>query len=106
MMGAKIKFKNLKSYQGDTIADPTFVINSKKLKSIELDPKFNSSAIISNFYCFIFCLKRNNEFKNLQELNKKESKRLDWGFKILTLMGVKTKKIGRMMELKFGEILI
>ena len=35
-----------------------------------------------------------SEFKNLQELNKKESKRLDWGFKILTMMGIKTKKIG------------
>ena len=30
----------------------------------------------------------------MQELNKKESKRLDWGFKILTMMGVKTQKIG------------
>ena len=32
-------------------------------------------------------------FRDLKELNKKESKRLDWGFKILNLIGVKTKKI-------------
>ena len=32
-------------------------------------------------------------FKKLSELNKKESKRLDWGLKILKMMGVKTKKI-------------
>ena len=35
-----------------------------------------------------------SEFKQLQELNKKESKRLDWGYKILKMMGVKTTKIG------------
>ena len=33
-------------------------------------------------------------FKNLEELNKKESKRLEWGFKILKMIGIKTKKIG------------
>ena len=35
-----------------------------------------------------------SEFKQLQEINKKESKRLDWGFKILKMIGIKTKKIG------------
>ena len=34
-----------------------------------------------------------SKFTNLEELNKKESKRLDWGFKILKMIGVKTKKI-------------
>ncbi len=32
-------------------------------------------------------------FRGLEELNKKESKRLDWGIKILKMMGIKTKKI-------------
>ena len=31
-------------------------------------------------------------FINLSELNKKESKRLDWGIKILKMMNVKVKK--------------
>ena len=94
-MGAKIKFKNLKNYQGEKIAD-IFVTNTKKLRSIKLDPKFNSSAIDEFLLIFLVASvsKGVSEFKNLQELNKKESKRLDWGFKILTLMGVKTKKIG------------
>jgi len=95
MMGAKIKFKNLKIYQGEKIAD-IFVTNIRKLRSIKLDPKFNSSAIDEFLLIFLVASvsKGISEFKNLQELNKKESKRLDWGFKILTLMGVKTKKIG------------
>jgi len=29
-------------------------------------------------------------FKNLEELNQKESKRLDWGSKILNMIGIKT----------------
>ena len=32
-------------------------------------------------------------FRNLSELNKKESKRLNWGIKILKMMGIKIKKI-------------
>ena len=93
-MGAKIKFKNLKTYRGEKVAD-IFVKNIRKLKSIKLDPKFNSSAIDEFLLVFLVASvsKGISEFKNLQELNKKESKRLDWGFKILTLMGIKTKKI-------------
>ena len=34
-----------------------------------------------------------SRFKNLGELNKKESKRLNWGFKILKMIGIKTKKL-------------
>ena len=95
LMGAKINFKNIKIYQGEKIAD-IFVKNTRKLKSIKLDPKFNSSAIDEFLLLFLVASvsKGISEFKNLQELNKKESKRLDWGFKILTMMGIKTKKIG------------
>ena len=95
MMGAKINFKNIKTYQGEKVAD-IFVKNIRKLKSIKLDPKFNSSAIDEFLLIFLVASvsKGISEFKNLQELNKKESKRLDWGFKILTMMGIKTKKIG------------
>ena len=31
-------------------------------------------------------------YKNLSELNEKESPRLEWGSKLLNLMGIKTKK--------------
>ena len=94
MMGAKIVFKNIKTYQGEKIAD-IFVKNIRNLKSIKLDPKFNSSAIDEFLLIFLVASvsKGISEFKNLQELNKKESKRLDWGFKILTMMGIKTKRI-------------
>ena len=93
-MGANIKFQNLKIYHGEKVAD-IFVSNVRKLKSIKLDSKFNSSAIDEFLLIFLVASvsKGISEFKNLQELNKKESKRLDWGFKILTLMGIKTKKM-------------
>ena len=74
-MGAKINFKNIKIYQGEKIAD-IFVKNTRKLKSIKLDPKFNSSAIDEFLLIFLVASvsKGISEFKNLQELNKKESK--------------------------------
>lgn len=95
MMGANLKFKNIKIYQGEKVAD-IFVKNVKQLNAVKLDPKYNSSAIDEFLLIFLVAsVSRGvSEFKNLQELNKKESKRLDWGFKILTMMGVKTKKIG------------
>ena len=94
MMGAKIKFKNVKFYQGEKIAD-IFVRNIKKLKAIKLHPKYNSSTIDEFLLLFLVASVSTgvSEFKNLQELNQKESKRLDWGFKILTMMGVKCEKI-------------
>ena len=95
MMGAKLKLKNIKIYQGEKVAD-IFVKNVKNLKAIKLDPKLNSSAIDEFLLIFLVASvsKGMSVFKNLQELNQKESKRLDWGFRILTMMGVKTKKIG------------
>ena len=50
--------------------------------------EFNSLFIIASFSNGV------SIFKGLEELNKKESKRLDWGFKILKMIGIKTKKIG------------
>ena len=95
MMGAKIKFKNKKIYKGEKIADIS-VKSVKKLKSIILKPIHNSSAIDEFLLIFLVASVANgvSKFKKLQELNKKESKRLDWGFKILRMIGIKTKKIG------------
>ena len=94
LMGGRIKFINKKKYKGEAVAD-IFVRSAKKLKSIKLNPKLNSSAIDEFLLIFLVASKCKGVsiFRDLKELNKKESKRLDWGLKILNLIGVKTKKI-------------
>ena len=89
-MGAYIKFKNRKIYKGEKIAD-IFVKNSKKLKSINCPTKWNSSAIDEFLIIFLVAAKAKgiSYFKELGELNQKESPRLIWASKILNLMGVK-----------------
>ena len=54
-----------------------------------------SSAIDEFLIIFLAAAKAKgvSYFKNLEELNKKESRRLDWGSKILSMMGVKNKLI-------------
>ena len=93
LMGAKIKFFNKKIYKGELKAD-IFIESKKDLKGINLDPKLNSSAIDEFLLIFLVAsrCKGISTFKELTELNKKESKRLNWGLKILKMMGVKTKK--------------
>ena len=61
------------------------------LKSINCPSKLNSGAIDEFLVIFLIAAKAKgvSTFKNLQELNKKESPRLKWGSKILRLMGVK-----------------
>jgi len=95
-MGAKITFKNKKSYKGEKTAD-IHVRSSKSLKSINCPTKYNSSAIDEFLIIFLVAAKAKgiSYFKNLEELNKKESRRLDWGSKILSMMGVKNKLIGK-----------
>ncbi len=94
MMGAKIKFSKLSTYKGEKIGD-IIIQSANKLKAVNLSYKLNSSAIDEFLLIFLVaCRCRGiSTFNNLSELNKKESKRLDWGIKILTLMGVKVKKI-------------
>ena len=89
-MGAFIKFKNQRIYKGEKIAD-IFVKSSKKLKSINCPKKWNSSAIDEFLIIFLVAAKSKgvSYFKDLGELNKKESPRLIWASKILNLMGVK-----------------
>ena len=92
MMGAKILFKNIKNYKGEKIAD-IYVRSAKSLKAINCPSNLNSSAIDEFLIIFLIAAKANgiSYFKNLSELNQKESPRLKWGSKILNLMGVKTK---------------
>ena len=91
-MGAKIKLENKKVYKGEKIADIK-ILSPKYLKSINCPSKFNSSAIDEFLVIFLVAAKAKgiSYFKNLSELNQKESPRLEWGSKILNLMGIKTK---------------
>ena len=91
-MGAKISFKNQKRYRGENIAD-IFVKTSNNLKAINCPPEINSSAIDEFLIIFLVAARAKgiSYFRDLSELNQKESPRLIWGSKILNLMGIKTK---------------
>ncbi len=93
-MGSKIKFLNKRYYKGEKISD-IYVKANRNLKGINLNPKLNSTAIDEFLLIFLIAsiCKGVSTFKNLGELNKKESKRLDWGIKILKMMDVKVQKI-------------
>ena len=90
-MGAHIVFKNVKYHKGEKIGD-IFVKSSSQLKGLNCPIKFNSSAIDEFLIIFLVAAKSKgiSYFKNLSELNQKESPRLIWGSKILNLMGIKT----------------
>ena len=90
-MGVKILLKNLKIYKGEKKADIQ-VETAKKLKSIICPTKLNSGAIDEFLLIFLVAAKAKgvSYFKNLDELNQKESPRLKWGAKILNKMGIKT----------------
>jgi len=90
-MGVNLKFKNQQTYKGEIVAD-IFVSNSKKLKAINCPSKLNSKAIDEFLIIFLVAAKANgvSYFKDLGELNQKESPRLKWASKILNKMGIKT----------------
>jgi len=90
-MGVKIVFKNRKIYKGEKIADLQ-VKSTTKLKSINCPEKYNSGAIDEFLVLFLVAAKAKgiSYFKNLSELNQKESPRLKWASKILRLIGIKT----------------
>ena len=91
-MGASINMVNKKNYKGEKIAD-LVVKSSQNLKGINCPSKLNASAIDEFLVIFLIAAKAKgvSTFKNLSELNHKESPRLIWGSKILRLMGIKTK---------------
>jgi 3-phosphoshikimate 1-carboxyvinyltransferase len=90
-MGAKILLKNQKNYRGERISD-IFIKSSKNLKAINCSSELNSSAIDEFLIIFLIAARAKgiSYFKDISELNQKESPRLDWGSKILNMMGVKT----------------
>ncbi len=90
-MGVKVKFQNQKIYKGEKNADIK-IISPKVLKAINCPPTLNSGAIDEFLVIFLLAAKANgiSYFKNLAELNQKESPRLKWGAKILKKIGIKT----------------
>ncbi len=90
MMGGSIKFLNKRSYKGEKISD-IFIKSSKNLKAVNCPTKYNSSAIDEFLVIFLVAARSKgiSQFRELSELNQKESPRLKWASKILNLMGIK-----------------
>ena len=90
-MGAKIIFKNKKIHNGEKVAD-ILVKSTNNIKAINCPKNLNSQAIDEFLIIFLVAAKAKgvSSFKDLSELNQKESPRLKLGSKILNLMGIKT----------------
>ena len=90
-MGARISLKNKRNYRGEKISD-ILIQSSSNLKSINCSSELNSSAIDEFLIIFLTAAKSKGTsyFKDISELNQKESPRLKWGSKILNMMGIKT----------------
>ena len=90
-MGVSILLNKRRTYKGELIAD-LHIKTPKVLKSINCPASLNSGAIDEFLVIFLVAAKANgvSYFKDLAELNQKESPRLKWGSKILNKMGVKT----------------
>ena len=89
-MGVNIIFQNERTYKGEKLADIK-IEGGKKLKAINCPTNLNSGAIDEFLVIFLVAAKAKgiSYFKDLAELNQKESPRLKWGAKILNMMGVK-----------------
>ncbi len=89
-MGGNIKLLNKKKNNNEECAD-IFVESQKKLNKINCPVGLNSSAIDEFLIIFLAAAKANgvSTFKNLSELNKKESPRLKIAAKILKMVGIK-----------------
>ena len=92
-MNAKIEIKNKKKYKGEYIGDIK-VKSIEKFKSIKCPESLNSSAIDEFILIFLIAAKSKgvSSFKNLSELNKKESPRLDIAIKFLKMIGIKVER--------------
>ena len=90
-MGAKILLKNQRNYRGEKIAN-ILIKSSNTLKAINCPSSLNSSAIDEFLVIFLVAARARgiSYFKDISELNQKESPRLNLGAKILNMMGVKT----------------
>tara|TARA_B100000029_G_scaffold501578_1_gene575289 strand:+ start:4987 stop:6312 length:1326 start_codon:yes stop_codon:yes gene_type:complete len=89
-MKAKVKILNKKNYKGETVGD-IHIKSTNSFKSINCDPVINSEAIDEFLLIFLIAAKAKgvSKFRNLNELNKKESPRLDISIKFLKMIGIK-----------------
>ncbi len=89
-MNANIKIVNKKNYKGELIGDIK-VKSTKSFKSINCPDSLNSSAIDEFLLIFLVAAKAKgiSKFRNLDELNKKESPRLNIAINFLRMIGVK-----------------
>ena len=93
IMNSKIKVLNKKNYKGEQIGDIK-VKSSNNFKSINCPKILNSSAIDEFLLIFLIACKSKgvSRFKNLGELNKKESPRLDLAIKFMKMIGIKVER--------------
>ena len=89
-MGVKFVFKNKKKYKGEEISD-IIVKSPKVIMPINCPSKMNSRAIDEFLIIFLIAAKANGTsyFKDIGELNQKESPRLKLASKFLKYIGVK-----------------
>ncbi len=89
-MGVKFKLTNKKKYRGEEISDIN-IKTPKEIKSINCPTSMNSRAIDEFLIIFLIAAKANGVsfFKDIGELNQKESPRLKIASKFLTMIGVK-----------------
>tara|TARA_Y100000591_G_scaffold327535_1_gene352220 strand:+ start:230 stop:1552 length:1323 start_codon:yes stop_codon:yes gene_type:complete len=89
-MNAKISIINKKKYNGELIGDIR-IKSTKNLNSVNCPENLNSSAIDEFLLIFLVAARSKgiSKFKNLDELNKKESPRLDIAINFLRMLGVK-----------------
>ena len=92
-MNAKIILKNKKKYKGEIISD-ILVKSSIDLKGVNCPKSLNSSAIDEFLVIFLAASKAKgiSKFKNLGEMNKKESPRLDIAVNFLKKIGIKVER--------------
>jgi 3-phosphoshikimate 1-carboxyvinyltransferase len=91
-MGVKIFFEKQRIYKGEKIANIR-VIGPKQLKPINCPSNLNAGAIDEFLVIFLVAAKAKgiSYFKDLSELNQKESPRLKWGSKIFKFDGCQNK---------------
>ena len=92
-MNCKISLKNKKIYKGEETSD-IVVESSKNIKGFSCPSSLNSAAIDEFLVIFLIAAKAKgiSSFKNLGELNKKESPRLDIAVSFLKNIGVKVER--------------
>ena len=100
IMGVKIRKINTRKYKGEKIAD-LIIKSAKNIKAINCPSRFNSYSIDEFLLIFLVAAKAKgvSYFKNLSELNEKESPRLKWGSKILDKMGIKNVLTGKSIKI-------